>query len=667
MNVFLTQQHKFLSQKIYHRAFLFCSFLIVFFGTFLVGDAAILSTKIPSRAVVGERIAVDVLVDPEGKVVNSVEATVRFPSDVVSFNGFSGHQSGISLWVEQPKELSSGAVHFSGVIPGGLDRLYDPLNINNKAIPLVRLFFIVKKAGAADITISHPLVLANDGKGTILITSTRSSEFQVSAQEKNTAVVVAQEDTTPPNPFKISIVDRSLFGRTPRLAVFSADDTTGGVEHYEVAVGGLRFQKAESPFALPYRLFSYGLTVRAFDFAGNIREQQVTVPGERTYGLGVAIGMLLLVVIVWYRFVKRTKKKNSGAIGVLGIALFFMMHTSAFASGSFVLSPSQKEVQLGKSFSVTVLAKSPVQAMNAVSGTLSIGGGVSVTGISTQGGIVDFWTSEPRAVANQIRFEGVVLNPGYQGQSGRLFTITFTTRKEGIATFAFSDGALLANDGLGSNIIDSLPTLTVRITGSPVIDPSLIPPTMASVPPSQTKVVALPVITEYSSTVTDKGVAFLKGKGEPNALTKLSFKDVSLKSLGEQFIVALQTKKKKPTEALVKNDANGLFQYVSSENLVAGVYNVTPFLVDEDTQTQKPGFGVQVLVNNSKMVHWLVVLINILALLIPVACLAVIIYFIPWYSRLRMKILKHKIAVEDEQLTLSEKVIKEKEHHIGDV
>ncbi|HRH25154.1 MAG TPA: hypothetical protein PLQ20_02350, partial [Candidatus Paceibacterota bacterium] len=76
---------------------------------------------------------------------------------------------------------------------------------------------------------------------------------------------------------------------------------------------------------------------------------------------------------------------------------------------------------------------------------------------------------------------------------------------------------------------------------------------------------------------------------------------------------------------------------------------------------QKPGFGVQLLVNNSKMVRWLVVLINVLALLIPIVCLGVIIYFIPWYSRLRMKILNHKIKLEDERLTLTEKQIKKEE------
>ncbi len=341
--------------------------------------------------------------------------------------------------------------------------------------------------------------------------------------------------------------------------------------------------------------------------------------------------------------------------------LFLALPSSTFASESFVLSAPSKDIPVGESFTITISVSSSDQALNAVSGTLQISGGAAITGVSKASSIVDFWTNEPRIIANQVRFEGVVLNPGFQGQSGKLFAITLSARKEGVVTLNFSDGAILANDGLGSNIIDSLTTRSIKIVAGVKVDD--IPVSAIAVAPG--KIIALPVITEYSEIVDPTGRAFVKGKGEPNALTKLDFKDISVKSLGEQFIVVLQSKKKKPTEALVKNDKDGLFQYLSADNLVAGAYNVTPYLVDEDKQTQEPGFGVQLLVNNSKIVKWLVVLINILALLIPIVCLGVIIYFIPWYSRLRMKILGHKIKLQDEQLNLTEKEIKQKEEMVG--
>jgi hypothetical protein len=348
------------------------------------------------------------------------------------------------------------------------------------------------------------------------------------------------------------------------------------------------------------------------------------------------------------------------------ILIFLVIPTSVFASETFTFGGVPKSVSVGDSFSVVIYATSPAQAMNALSGTLQVSGGVSLSGASKTSSIIDFWTTEPRIIANQVKFEGIVLNPGYQGPGGRLFSINLTARKEGTATLSFSDGAILANDGLGSNIIDSLSSLSINIKPASVIVDPIPGRPIAAVPQSQPgKIVALPVIIEYPDSIDSSSRVYIKGKGEPNALTNLLFKDISIKSLGEQFIDVVQTKKNKPTEALVKNDKDGFFQYLSPNNLVAGAYNVTPYLVDEDSQTQKPGFGVQLLVNNSKIVKWLVVFINILALLIPVVCLGVIIYFIPWYSRLRMKILSHRVKLEDEQLNLSEKEIRQKEELIG--
>ena len=153
----------------------------------------------------------------------------------------------------------------------------------------------------------------------------------------------------------------------------------------------------------------------------------------------------------------------------------------------------------------------------------------------------------------------------------------------------------------------------------------------------------------------------MKGKGAPNQLTKLRFQDTSFKTLGEQFILWLQTDKETPPDILVQNNDEGLFEFTSGANFVAGSYNVTPALVDPEAGLEKPGFGVKVLVTQSPVVRFLVVFINILLLLVPIALLGVIIYFIPWYSRLRMRIIKHKTDLEDQEIHLSEVELKQKE------
>lgn len=343
---------------------------------------------------------------------------------------------------------------------------------------------------------------------------------------------------------------------------------------------------------------------------------------------------------------------------LLILGLLLLIPQDAFASETFLLTPPAKAVTVGESFSVTVSVASSAQAINAVSGVIQIGGSASINSINKQGSIIDFWTTEPVTVGNQVRFEGIVLNPGYQGQGGKLFTLTFSARKEGLITLSFSDGAILANDGLGSNIIDGLAVRSVRINPAPLRVDS-IPGKPIATTDQPRKIVALPVITEYPQMLNPKEPLFVRGKGEPGALTKIRFDDNSIKSLGEQFVIALQTKRTALDEVLVQNNEEGVFEYVATGELLAGTYNATPYLVDPDEQTEKPGYGVRFLINESPIVKKLVVLINILILLIPIVGLGVLIYFIPWYSRLRMRLIQKRLHLEEEKISLSETQI----HH----
>lgn len=282
---------------------LFCSFSLL--PSF--AKASLISIETSSRNVSsGERISVDVLVDPQNQSINSVESIIEFDTSIFSFNGFSLKQSSIPIWVEEPEEKKRGEVHFSGVIPGGIDRLYDPKNSQNTAIPIVRLFFIAKRQGIANFDVGDSLVLRNDGMGTATNVTSKSLSIEVQSNKGEKTNLLA-EDNTLPKPFTVNIIERSVFGKTPRLAVFSAEDMEAGIERYEIAVGNTEFKKAESPFALPYRLFPYTLTARAYDYSGNFREQQITVGGEKPYGLGAILILALLCLLV-FRFYRKVKR-----------------------------------------------------------------------------------------------------------------------------------------------------------------------------------------------------------------------------------------------------------------------------------------------------------------------------------------------------------------------
>lgn len=338
--------------------------------------------------------------------------------------------------------------------------------------------------------------------------------------------------------------------------------------------------------------------------------------------------------------------------------LFFLGTEAAFAqSANIFFSVPPKQIGEGDRVTIDVRVSSPGQAMNAVSGAVSFPEGLlNAVSFPREDSIINLWTKEPKVSRGKIFFEGVVFNPGFQGSSGLLFRMTFEGKQSGTANLFFSEGAVLANDGRGTNVLATLSRTNFNIV------PGRLPNTTVAeyITPGGTRLSALPVIVEYSPLVTTDDGLYLKGKGEPNALTKIVFKDVSAKSIGEQLIAMLQTNRKKLDEVLVNNSATGEFQYVSPKYLLAGVYNATPFLVDEDSNTEKPGFGVQLLVDDSKIVKGLVVLINVLGLLIPIVALGMLIYFIPWYSWRRMRVLRKKLGIEEEKLEITEH---ELEHH----
>lgn len=327
--------------------------------------------------------------------------------------------------------------------------------------------------------------------------------------------------------------------------------------------------------------------------------------------------------------------------------------TTVFAnSASLFIDKKVSNIQEGEQITLDVNVKSNDQAINAVSGIVIFPSEMlRMVSISKDNSILNIWTRNPSIQRNQISFEGVVLNPGYQGNNGNIFRVTFEAKKHGLAVISFSNGAILANDGVGTNIVSSLKSTSFNIIGTGVTD-LINKPIAKNI--DTNKSLALPVITDYSLSINSGEASYFKGKGEPNQLTKMTFEAISQKSLGEQFIDFIQYKKKRLTDAFVKNNEKGLFEYVTPSNLIAGVYNVVPFLVDNKTNIDKPGIGVQLFVNDSKIIKELIVFINILVLFIPIVVILLFIYFIIWYSFKRMHVLKRKMISEEEKIEIND-------------
>lgn len=152
-------------------------------------------------------------------------------------------------------------------------------------------------------------------------------------------------------------------------------------------------------------------------------------------------------------------------------------------AATLYLSPSSDSYYKGKNFEVHILVSSDA-AINAVSGVLNFPTRyLKVIEISKKNSILNFWVEEPSfsnaGELGNIRFEGVVLNPGFTGTGGTIADVIFRADSAGSADISFTQSAILANDGLGTNILAGnsgahVTVLPAKLIQEPAPQPQMI-------------------------------------------------------------------------------------------------------------------------------------------------------------------------------------------------
>ena len=169
------------------------------------------------------------------------------------------------------------------------------------------------------------------------------------------------------------------------------------------------------------------------------------------------------------------KKSLLGAIFILVLFLSFPILISA-QSGSLYFSPSTSQVSVGQSFSTVLRVNTGGTAINVAEGSIVFDEGrLSVVSISKTGSVFSIWPTEPKFsnAEGTIEFAGGVPSPGYSGSSGLVMTITFKRlRLQGIAEINLVSGGILANDGLGTNILSGLGKASYNIGSSTISTPA---------------------------------------------------------------------------------------------------------------------------------------------------------------------------------------------------
>lgn len=159
-------------------------------------------------------------------------------------------------------------------------------------------------------------------------------------------------------------------------------------------------------------------------------------------------------------------------------------------AATLLLSPASANAVVGRNLSVSVVVSAPDQAINAVSGVVTYPADLlEVVSLAKAESVISMWVQEPTFsnLAGSVNFEGVVLNPGFTGNSGKVLTINFRPKQPGLATLRFVSPNILANDGSGTNVLISAGQGQYQLTSAlpePVATP--IPAGRALVLKSQT-------------------------------------------------------------------------------------------------------------------------------------------------------------------------------------
>src|SRR3989344_6834270 len=148
------------------------------------------------------------------------------------------------------------------------------------------------------------------------------------------------------------------------------------------------------------------------------------------------------------------------------IFLFFSVLPAVASAATLYFSPSSGSYAAGSVVTANIYVSSVDQAMNAASGVISFPSDkLEVTSLSKTGSIFSLWVQEPSfsSSAGTVNFEGIALNPGFIGTSGKLITVNFRVKAAGVAALNFSSGSILANDGKGTNILEALGNASFQI------------------------------------------------------------------------------------------------------------------------------------------------------------------------------------------------------------
>lgn len=266
---------------------------------------------------VGESFVVPLILNTEGRQINTVTATLDVPLDKLDLLEVRHGSSIISLWVQTPQvDRARGLVTFSGGIPGGY---------NGSNGPILNLVFRAKRSGTGSLFFQNADILLNDGQGTkveaklprLTLTIKEAAKVPVQAvpQAEEEKPVEFAPDTVPPETFMPLVSRHPSIEDNKYFISFFAVDKDSGIARYEVKeearfipIFSTEYMEAKSPYVIQYQRWPTKVHVRAYDQAGNFVDASAIKPMDEMVALILAVVGAAVGGLAVYLATRRTRK-----------------------------------------------------------------------------------------------------------------------------------------------------------------------------------------------------------------------------------------------------------------------------------------------------------------------------------------------------------------------
>jgi len=247
---------------------------------------------------------------------------------------------------------------------------------------------------------------------------------------------------------------------------------------------------------------------------------------------------------------------------------FFVFPLSASAATLFV-APQSKDIRVDDTFIVLVNTNTQGTAINAASVDIKFDQNLlSAQSVGYSNSIFTLWAEEPKYsnLAGNIHLSGGLSSPGFTGSNGAILRITFKARAVGQTQISLENGSVLANDGIGTDVLSSVQGSSITINKAlPVVETKIITTVTTATSSIATTTIGaiedlhlVPIITNVPEHLKQGSLLTFSGTGVANG----------------QILVYVGKGKNNPAITQVNTVADGKFEINYEKPVLSGYYKI---------------------------------------------------------------------------------------------